>query len=995
MHFMKKLTYFLLFPMLIVGLCVCAQPSNDHCTSALFINTHSHCNSTNTTTTAATPSTRAACVGNPDDDVYFYFTAAQSSHMISVFSGGGTFDPAFEVIPINCTNANLACVDDNLGATPEQVTLSNLMVGSSYYIRVYHSGLGSGTGDFRVCVTDPSNEPPCDPYSAEPANTMVDCGTAVPKICNVNGLCGNTREYHTVGGATSPYTPNSWPELTSAFCGSIENNSFLKFTAGASSLGLRVFGSCSSGSGIQMMVFERLSSSGPPCDNGPINTFGCFNFMNLNPAPANGVSVTFTGMTPGNEYYLMIDGFGGSVCDYKIAADYGVQISVDVTPDNSIICLGSSVNLNAIGGNGSYTWDASPHLDTLVGAGVVAQPNATGDYSFVVNSPSSDPECPSATDTAFVTVINADLPTALDDQQLCLGDTADLVGVLGNALGYAFWSVLPPSGVQPYMVQFLPNHQQTTTRALLPDTGTYHFVLNEQNQVCGILRDTLTVEVQKAEMTLSSTSITCMGANDGEINVNTPNCTLFSFDSTSTYTPNTGLSEAAAGMYYVSGQTDLGCLVEDSIAVIEGPALNIEASGDTLICQNGIAGLHVQVTPAIAPLYRWIGTSFVQEDIQVQPQTDTWFQVQGYNTLGCFTPIDSVFVEVHNPLSLQVEEDLDICEGESVAIGGQVSGGLYPLYSFSWNDGFSHTSFGETEQVVSPTSTTTYVIEASDQCETSPVMDSLTIRVHPNPVPNVVLHEDYICEPAVFELHLENTADETTNVYWDFSSGYQATDTNEVRIPPLIAGTYGLTVDLYSNMGCHGSWTNELLLHSMPTPKANFNPYPANPTVNRPELKLRELAEGALDFEWSMPGAFPSYSLEKNPEIRFPEGVVDDYDIWLKVYSPYDCVDSILKTVHVAPEDLSFIPNSFTPNHDSYNNLWKYEFNGITEEDFSVRVFNRWGEQVFSSSDSNEYWDGTFKGMIVPDGVYIYRIETKSKYTGEDLSFDGQLLILK
>ncbi len=73
-----------------------------------------------------------------------------------------------------------------------------------------------------------------------------------------------------------------------------------------------------------------------------------------------------------------------------------------------------------------------------------------------------------------------------------------------------------------------------------------------------------------------------------------------------------------------------------------------------------------------------------------------------------------------------------------------------------------------------------------------------------------------------------------------------------------------------------------------------------------------------------------------------------------------------------------FVPNAFSPNGDSLNDVWKvsalsvYNVVGSTLTQFSAKVYNRWGMLVFESNDIYKGWDGTFKGTKAPADVYIY-----------------------
>lgn len=71
-----------------------------------------------------------------------------------------------------------------------------------------------------------------------------------------------------------------------------------------------------------------------------------------------------------------------------------------------------------------------------------------------------------------------------------------------------------------------------------------------------------------------------------------------------------------------------------------------------------------------------------------------------------------------------------------------------------------------------------------------------------------------------------------------------------------------------------------------------------------------------------------------------------------------------------------FVPSAFTPNGDGKNEYFEIQGTGI--KDYSLRIFNRWGEQVFYTNDMGVSWDGTSKGALVPSGGYTYLIEYRT-----------------
>ena len=236
--------------------------------------------------------------------------------------------------------------------------------------------------------------------SSTPAS---DICTTAPPVCDLDGYCGNT---------SGTYTDASWGALDTAFCGSIENNSFLTFQAASTSISMNVdVGNCTNGSGIQFMIFTTTA-----CGSGAVNNLGCYFQMNpgLN-------ALTFTGLTPGQNYYLMIDGFAGAVCDYAVTVTTGGSTITDVqiAPVNPTICLGETIALTASGGNGVYNWTGTG-LSATTGTTVNFVATTPGTYTIVTESTDTNPIC-STQNSIEITVLDVLQPTFSNPGQICVG----------------------------------------------------------------------------------------------------------------------------------------------------------------------------------------------------------------------------------------------------------------------------------------------------------------------------------------------------------------------------------------------------------------------------------------------------------------------------------------------------------------------------------------------------------------------------------------------
>ena len=80
-------------------------------------------------------------------------------------------------------------------------------------------------------------------------------------------------------------------------------------------------------------------------------------------------------------------------------------------------------------------------------------------------------------------------------------------------------------------------------------------------------------------------------------------------------------------------------------------------------------------------------------------------------------------------------------------------------------------------------------------------------------------------------------------------------------------------------------------------------------------------------------------------------------------------------TVSRCPQLLYYVPNSFTPDGNQYNQTWSPVFtSGFDPAEFKLTIFNRWGNVIWESYSATAAWDGTYNNMACPDGVYTYKI---------------------
>ena len=106
--------------------------------------------------------------------------------------------------------------------------------------------------------------------------------------------------------------------------------------------------------------------------------------------------------------------------------------------------------------------------------------------------------------------------------------------------------------------------------------------------------------------------------------------------------------------------------------------------------------------------------------------------------------------------------------------------------------------------------------------------------------------------------------------------------------------------------------------------------------------------------------------------------VTDSGMFYVWVENAYGCSNfSSYASVMTTPLTQLYIPSVFTPNNDEHNELFVIHGENIAY--FNIRVFNRWGELLFTSDSMSKYWDGTHNNQPVPQGIYSYSIDVIGK----------------
>ena len=336
------------------------------------------------------------------------------------------------------------------------------------------------------------------------------------------------------------------------------------------------------------------------------------------------------------------------------------------------------------------------------------------------------------------------------------------------------------------------------------------------------------------------------------------------------------------------------------------------------------------------------------------------------NSTRYFTLASVTFDKVLGP-------DTTKCEGASINLDAENVGSNY-----LWNT-------GDTTQVISVTNPGMYwVIMSSNGCS-----ESDTINVTDQETEALFTTLDTAgCVPLSSQFQDLSTINlGTINDWnWTFGDGNSSTlqnPSNTYSTP----GVYIVSLQTTSNLGCISDTTFTNYISVFPYSQSDFI---FSPTFGNPRdiISFTNLSSNAMSYKWYFGDGDSSY-LSDPFHFYFDEGT---YIITLIAYNINGCNDTTRNSIEIK-NDLFFAPNSFTPGEDGVNDEWG--FVGLPDmEKYELIIFNRWGEEVFNSTDQTENWDGKHKGNFVPTGVYTWKLTSKTT-EGKTALNQGHVTVLK
>ncbi len=271
---------------------------------------------------------------------------------------------------------------------------------------------------------------------------------------------------------------------------------------------------------------------------------------------------------------------------------------------------------------------------------------------------------------------------------------------------------------------------------------------------------------------------------------------------------------------------------------------------------------------------------------------------------------------------------------------------------------------------------------------------SFPIAVVEKPEAIINITDNADCFPFILNLKTINLSQNANRYDWYFGNGDTIRGNLINNYSYNQSGIFPLTLIAYDNNNCSDTaHFNYINVYPEKKPKAIFEPIPREQNILNPVINVRNNSTDAIYYSWDFGNNFQSNLFEPNCIYNS----TGEFPISLSVENNFGCRDSITQFIIIRPTLSMYIPNAFTP--DGRNPVFKPKFTSIDIQSYIFRIYDRWGNKVFETTNPDIGWDGTQKGKLADQGIYVYIIKAKrtpfDNADPQNLKYEGRFTLLR
>lgn len=303
--------------------------------------------------------------------------------------------------------------------------------------------------------------------------------------------------------------------------------------------------------------------------------------------------------------------------------------------------------------------------------------------------------------------------------------------------------------------------------------------------------------------------------------------------------------------------------------------------------------------------------------------------------------------------------------------------------SYLWSTGETTASI-----VISGVAATYSVVGTTGTCA-----DTATSIVTTFPPPTVSFSADTLsgCNTFTSNFTADTTGNSGATYSWDLGESASGSGIEPSHLY-TVPGCHTVVLTASFGQGCSTTDSSSCMINVFPQPKASYIVSPTEIDMIAPTAYFTSTSTNSTSWLWNFGDTTNSTS--QNPEHTYSD--VGIYPVTLYISSINGCYDSVSSTVEIKDIITKYIPNAFTPNKNDRNDIFNIYSYGISSDNFELLIFDRWGKQIFKTTDRNEGWNGAVNnvGEVAEISTYVYHINYK-EMTGKKRNIIGHVTLIK
>lgn len=521
--------------------------------------------------------------------------------------------------------------------------------------------------------------------------------------------------------------------------------------------------------------------------------------------------------------------------------------------------------------------------------------------------------------------------------------------------------ITPGNGSAPFEYSLNGGPWQTTETFTGLTAGTYSVAVRDAFG-CGATQDITIGQPAALTAVAPVQNATCNGESNGLITVNASGGTApytYSINGGAFLAPNT--FNVGAGTYTIVVRDANNCEVTlNNVTVTEPAPLTAIINGTTdATCEGGANGTITVIASGGTAAYQYSINGIDFQSPNTLQVTAGTYTVTVRDANNCTFVIPGVSVGMINNLTLTADPDpAPICEGTSVRIQVQSNATQY-----AWTPAATLDNPSVPNPLANPVTTTQYTVTATLGLCTATADISVTVmpapRANAGPDAEICFGQDYQLQasgglsytwsPATF---LDNPSIPNPRV----------TQPNKTMRYQVIA------IDANN---CASLQPDEMILTVTPPIKVTITP--ADTIVYAGDVFRMTATSAGTDYSWTPATGLDNPSIA-NPMVTAPGIVGAEVVYHVEASTPAGCRGEGVATVRVYRGPDIYMATAFTPNNDGRNDRFIPYPVGIKQLNY-FRIYNRWGQLLFSTTALHQGWDGTFGGAEQATGAYTWVIQ--------------------